>query len=722
MTERTRRQTLEAFAKACGREAHILARRPDLLGQQLANRLQWDDASFPVVDKAIATLPLFTARAWLRAHTRPRESAALVRTLAGHERPIAHLAFAPRSRLLASASQDESLRVWNLDGAGVTLLRAHTNSVVWCAFSPDESLLASCGRDGLLALWHLPSGLLAGTARVSAARATCGAWSPSGQLLVAGGSDGILSVVDPASLEVLARISPGGPVVACALSGSGEVAIAALQDGSVRGVRPREGTMVWSATGAPGCAVLQPPGHADTVLLGGTGPVASWIDVETGAVTNSVPLPDPPVHLAVSPDGAVVALLSKNGALHIVEATQGDRLTPVSGVGDGAQQCGFADDRTVWTARRTQASLDGSDFRVRLYDAHDGSALATLSGHTDAVMAVVSDPSGRVLYTAGADHSIRAWSVPDEAQAENDPAPHEGFVTACDVRGVSAPAVACGQDARLTLWDEGSPIPIGSIRLGSAASACRLSTGVGAVALGRDGGLWRCDLARRTATKVADCPFGGLGSAAAYFATISPSTRLVVWTSVDAGMGVLVLVDAATGKELTRARGHAGNIYACAVDPSDSFMVSGGIDGTVMTWRIQKGLFGTSIKEASRVPAHDNPVTACAVGEGAGLVVSGDAQGVVRVWRNATRSPFATLGAHAGRVTSIALAEQAGVFATAGYDGWIRLWRSDTCAEVASLPTSGRLYCAGLSDDGCHLIAGGEGGDVHVLSLEGRAG
>lgn len=44
MTERTRRQTLEAFAKACGREAHILARRPDLLGQQLANRLQWDDA------------------------------------------------------------------------------------------------------------------------------------------------------------------------------------------------------------------------------------------------------------------------------------------------------------------------------------------------------------------------------------------------------------------------------------------------------------------------------------------------------------------------------------------------------------------------------------------------------------------------------------------------------------------------------------------------------
>jgi hypothetical protein len=34
---------LEAFGKALGREAHNLTRWPDLLWQQLYNRLQWAD-------------------------------------------------------------------------------------------------------------------------------------------------------------------------------------------------------------------------------------------------------------------------------------------------------------------------------------------------------------------------------------------------------------------------------------------------------------------------------------------------------------------------------------------------------------------------------------------------------------------------------------------------------------------------------------------------------
>jgi WD40 repeat protein len=259
------------------------------------------------------------------------------------------------------------------------------------------------------------------------------------------------------------------------------------------------------------------------------------------------------------------------------------------------------------------------------------------------------------------------------------------------------------------------------IRIGTGVAACRLSADAGAVALDPGGGLWRCDLAGRTATMVAKCRFGSLGGAMAYFATISPSSRLVAWTSIDAGEGVLVLVDVTTGKEMARVKGHGGNIHACAIDVSDSFVVSGGMDGMVMTWRMQKGLFGTSIRLSSRIRAHDNPVTACAVGAGAGLIVSGDTQGVVRVWKDPSSSPVATLHAHVGRVTSVALAEQAGVFASAGFDGWIRLWRADTCAEIASLPTPGRLYCFALSEDGRRLIAGGEGGEVHVLSLRGHA-
>jgi len=47
MDQSERRAVLDAFNTAIGREAHNLQPRPDLLCQQLYNRLQWADK--PVV-------------------------------------------------------------------------------------------------------------------------------------------------------------------------------------------------------------------------------------------------------------------------------------------------------------------------------------------------------------------------------------------------------------------------------------------------------------------------------------------------------------------------------------------------------------------------------------------------------------------------------------------------------------------------------------------------
>ena len=43
--------TLQAFSRALTREAHVLTQQPDILWQQLYNRLQWeaDDGDGPVL-------------------------------------------------------------------------------------------------------------------------------------------------------------------------------------------------------------------------------------------------------------------------------------------------------------------------------------------------------------------------------------------------------------------------------------------------------------------------------------------------------------------------------------------------------------------------------------------------------------------------------------------------------------------------------------------------
>ncbi len=70
------------------------------------------------------------------------------------------ISFSPDGELLASASRDQTLRIWSLAaGESLHALQGHSGSVEAVAFSPDGSLLASGGEDQQVLLWGpSPSG------------------------------------------------------------------------------------------------------------------------------------------------------------------------------------------------------------------------------------------------------------------------------------------------------------------------------------------------------------------------------------------------------------------------------------------------------------------------------------------------------------------------------------------------------------------------------------
>jgi len=79
-----------------------------------------------------------------------------VLTLKGHKRGVWSVAFSPVDKAVATASGDKTIKLWSLaDGACLRTFEGHVASVLRVDFLSSGTQLLSAGGDGLLKLWNL---------------------------------------------------------------------------------------------------------------------------------------------------------------------------------------------------------------------------------------------------------------------------------------------------------------------------------------------------------------------------------------------------------------------------------------------------------------------------------------------------------------------------------------------------------------------------------------
>jgi WD40 repeat protein len=298
-----------------------------------------------------------TARIWNVATGR------VVSVLKGHKGIVTAVAFSANGNHVATASADRTARIWDTaTGKPLHFLKGHKHSVTRLAFSPDGRFMATASQDSIR-IWNVKTGRLLRVCMVNDAVFSL-EFSPRGKWIAVGFKDRNAHILNPQSGETHQVLKHAGWVIAVAFSPDGNLLATATNDSIAR---------IWNV--ASGQRVQKLEGHQL-------------------AVTS----------LAFSPGGELLATSSGDHTVRVWNVSTGRMIHVLAGHHD-----------VVWTVVFSpQGNLlaTGSwDNTARIWDVSTGRCISRLIGHQRSIFGLSFSPNGRRLATASSDGTARLWDA-----------------------------------------------------------------------------------------------------------------------------------------------------------------------------------------------------------------------------------------------------------------------------------------------------------------------
>ena len=314
-------------------------------------------------------------------------------------------AFSPDDRLLATASMNGPIRIWDVGRASLfTTITGHRALIEHLEFHPvDSNTLLTASHDGTARLWHV-DGILT-TDLVNEYPPTFAVFSPDNVHLLTGGGDAKGHLWDVAGREI-AEFDTGETVNGATFS----------PDGSrIATVSPAGRVLIWDVASrreiarlksSSGLLQVQFSPKGDLLAASSTSGTALLWNAATGAEVATIQTSGRQV--VFNPDGNLVLAATSDNAAHLLE-TDGTELKKLVGHEGRIIGAAFSPDGQLVAT----ASLDHT---ARIWSVRDGSAVAILRGHGDQLTAVAFSSDGQSLLTASRDGTVRIWSVPDRKE------------------------------------------------------------------------------------------------------------------------------------------------------------------------------------------------------------------------------------------------------------------------------------------------------------------
>ena len=208
-------------------------RKEEALARSLASQSeQMRDITGSLTESVLLAIESLNHKETLEGSTALRRSLALQPRIIAelqHNSSVNAVAFSPDGRKVATASYDNTARLWDVETGKQIQRLEHDGSVYGMAFSPDGQKLATASSDSSARLWDVGTGKqLQRLEHNNSVNAV--AFSPDGQKLATASSDSSARLWDVGTGKQLQRLEHDRSVNAVAFSPDGQKLATASDD------------------------------------------------------------------------------------------------------------------------------------------------------------------------------------------------------------------------------------------------------------------------------------------------------------------------------------------------------------------------------------------------------------------------------------------------------------------------------------------------------------